>query len=409
LIAERTGQPIEYFLAPGQAETVAMELQREQQVGLEEIEIALAQERFADVLDLIAERLDSVGASRDRARAQFYAAQAHIRQAQPEPARPLLEAAKSYFEGQGDDPMVVECLDWYAAILHVEEDPEALTIARKALQLASQLRPVPTRTLVRIWGRIGAISVSQHKWKAAIEAYDKAVEVGGELLDLSRMAKMYNDLSIAYRSMNRIEEARRNGLRAVEVHELLNDRLSIARAETNLALVLLREDRPLEAEQRLVRAMGIFRETNQEHGRSIIHLALSEVALTQGRLDEAESQARQAVPLAQSLSERASLADAHELLGRIYAARKDWSGCDREFATAIAVLQGLGIPERLARIHAIYANLLEKSGKSAKARVHWRLAVEAEHPDLKHDVSEPRTPVRLRAARGGKTSQSRTA
>jgi tetratricopeptide (TPR) repeat protein len=302
--------------------------------------------------------------------------------------------------------MVVECLDWYAAILHIEEDPEALPTARRALQLASQLRPTPKRTLVRIWGRIGAISVSQHKWKAAIEAYEKAVEVGGDLLDLSRMAKMYNDLSIAYRSTNRINEARHNALRAVEVHELLNDRLSVARAETNLALVLLREARWADAEERLIRALEIFRENRQDRGRSIIHLALSEAALIQGHLDEADNQAGQALFLAKSLNERASLADCHELRGRISAARRDWSSCDREFAAAIAILEDLGIPERLTRIHAIYANLLDQRGKSAKARLHWRQAVEAEHPELKHDVSEPPARVRSRPTRLGKTSQS---
>jgi tetratricopeptide (TPR) repeat protein len=405
LIAERTGQPIEYFLAPGQSGTLAGELQREKRADLEEVEIALSQERFVDVLNLVAQMLDEMS-GHDRALAQFYAAQAYIRQAQPEPARPLLEAASSYFETQGDGPMVVECLDWYAAILHVEEDPEALPTARKALRLASELRPPPTRSLVRIWGRIGAISVSQHKWKMAIEAYEKAVEVGGDLLDLSRMAKMYNDLSIAYRCTNRIDEARHNAIRAVEVHELLNDRLSIGRAETNLALIMLRDGRQLEAQQRLVRALGIFRETKQDHGRSIIHLALSEAALSQGNLDEAVRQATEAATLAQSLNERASLADAHELLGRIYSARKDWSACDREFTTAITILEELDVPERLARIHAIYAKHLETRGKSAKARLHWRRAVEAEHPDLTHDVSEPPATARSHSARLRKASKS---
>jgi len=406
LIAEGTGQPIEYFLAPGQSETLALELQREQRMGLEEIELALDQERFTDVLSLVAEMGGHLGSSHDRARAQFYAAQAHIRQAQPELARPLLEAAKSYFEVQGDGFMVVECLDWYAAILHIEQDPEALATARQAQRMASDLRPPTTRSLVRIWGRIGAISVSQHKWKDAIDAYEKAVDVGGQLLDLSRVAKMYNDLSIAYRRTNRLEEARRFAIRAVEVHELLNDRLSVARAETNLALILLRNAEPRDAEKRLARALGIFHEAKQEHGRSNIHLALSEAALAQGRLGEATNHAREAVSLAESLNERTSLADAHELLGQICAARKDWSGCDHEFASAIAILRDLGIPERFARIHALYADLLEKRGKATKARLHWRQAVEAEHPDIAHDLRERSAPTRSRAVRPAKASQS---
>jgi tetratricopeptide (TPR) repeat protein len=399
LIAERTGKPIEYFLAAGQSEALALELEREQRMGLEDIELALNQERFTDVLGLVAQMGGHLASSHDRARAEFYAAQAHIRQAQPDLARPLLEAAKSHFEAQGDDFMVVECLDWFAAILHVEQDPEALATARQALRLASDLRPPPTRSLVRIWGRIGAISVAQHKWKDAIDAYEKAVEVGGELLELSRVAKMYNDLSIAYRRTNRVEEARRFAIRAIEVHELLNDRLSVARAETNMALILLRQAQPLDAEKRLARALAIFRQEKQEHGRSNIHLALSEAALAQGRLDEAANHAREAGSLAESLNERTSLADAHELLGRICAARKDWPGCDHEFASAITILRDLGIPERVARIHALYADLLEKRGKATKAQLHWRQAVQAEHPDLSHVVQGPPAPKRSPATR----------
>src|ERR1700687_2051273 len=406
LIAERTGQPIEYFLAAGQSKTMAQELQREQRIGLEEVEVALSQERFTDVVNLVLEVLNHLTGSHDRARAQFYAAQAHIRQAQPEPARSLLETARAYFESQGDRFMLVECLDWYAAILHIEQDPKSLDAAHQALQLAAELRPSPTRTLVRIWGRIGAISVSQYKWKDAIAAYEKAVEVGGEFLDLSRAAKMYNDLSIAYRRINRLEDARRYAIRSVEVHELLNDYLSVARAETNLGLVLLRDGRPIDATHRLSRALSIFRETKQEHGRSNNHLALSEAALAQSQLDEAASQAREAIALAQPLNERTSLADGHELLGRIWAVRKDWSGCDREFATAISILRDLGIPERLARIHAVYANILEKRGKTAQARLQWRQAVEADHPDLVHELREPLVSRRSPKARIGKASRS---
>lgn len=406
LIAERTGKPIEYFLGPGQREALRIELQREQQTALEQVEVALRQERFAEALAMIAEMLDHLSTNRDRGLAQLYAAQAHIRLAQPELARPLLIMARSYFEAQHDEFMVVECLDWYAAILHVEQDPEALSAARQALRLATDLRPPPTRTLVRIWGRIGAISVSQYKWKDAVEAYGKAVEIGGELLDLSRVAKMYNDLSIAHRRMNRLEEARRYAFKAVEVHELLNDHLSVARAETNLALVLLRDARPHEAEQRLARALGIFREAGQEHGRSNIHLALSEAALTQGNLGGAADQAHEALSVAQPLNERPSLAEAHELLGRISAAQKDWTSFDHEFETAIAILRELGIPERNARIHALYASLLEKRGDDTKARVHWRQAVEAEHPEFAYELQRAPASIRSAASRAGKRSRS---
>src|SRR5258708_33060851 len=47
LSAKRTGLPIEYFLATGQSETLGLELQREQRMGIEVVAVALRRERHA--------------------------------------------------------------------------------------------------------------------------------------------------------------------------------------------------------------------------------------------------------------------------------------------------------------------------------------------------------------------------
>ena len=101
-------------------------------------------------------------------------------------AQPLISEALSYYGAHDDRLMVAECLDWQAAIEHLNEDPGVLATAQQALDICQELAVVPARTLVRILGRIGAISVAQHRWSAAIQAYESAVSAGGALQDLSR-------------------------------------------------------------------------------------------------------------------------------------------------------------------------------------------------------------------------------
>lgn len=385
LIAERTGRPIDFFLEPGQ-ESLIRQPAAWSGPDFTGVELALEQERFDDAIAAVEQVMAEAMAGPARARALLYAGQAYVRSARVEQARPFIAEALSFFRGQEDLAMVAECLDWQAAIEHLNENPRALATAQEALEVCQSLEAPPVRTVVRILGRIGAISVAQHRWPAAIQAYESAVSAGGALLDLSRMGKMYNDLSIAYRRLDKLDEAQRYAQRAVHVHELLNDRLSIGRAETNLALVLMRLRRFPSAETHLDHALAIFEQESVERGRSHVLLALASVKIERQEIEAAERYAEAGHRLAQKLDERTSLAEANESLGRIAAMKGDWAQSDRRFRTALTVLAGLEMPERLMSCHAAYARALEARGDTENAMVHWKQAVGVVHPEL---VAEP--------------------
>jgi tetratricopeptide (TPR) repeat protein len=250
------------------------------------------------------------------------------------------------------------------------------------------LNPPPSRTIVRIYGRIGSICVAQHKWQDAIEAYEKAAEAGAGLLDMSRQAKMYNDLSIAYRRLGELAKAEAYGHKAVSVHELLDDALSVARAETNLALILMRRRDENAAADSLDHALSIFVDSNQKRGRSHILLAQAEVLLGRNELNAARSKAVEASQLALEMDEQASACEAKQVLGTIAAAESDQQQTDLLFTESIKVLEQLRLTDPLTTAHAVYARLLEKRGDTRAALKHWRLAVGATHPDAAFEPIE---------------------
>ena len=388
LIAERTEKPLDYFLAAGQSDLIKAEADRLSLPVVQELELAIAQERFDDAKTIGRSLLAQLTDSRVRGRVCVHCAQAYLQTASVEEALPLLAEARALFELSADKWMLVECLDWQAAAEHLLENPAALPLARHALGLAKSLDPMPSRTLVRIYGRIGSICVAQHKWHEAIDAYQQAVHSGAGILDMSRLAKMYNDLSIAYRRTGQLADAAAAAHKAVSIHELLHDRLSIARAETNLALVLMRRHERDAAGHHLDRALSLFVDANQKRGRA--HILLAQAELLQDRADfpGARAKAEEAAQLAVELGEIASLAEAKQILASIAATDGDDQGADRLFDESIEILEELRLAERLTTVRAIYAKTLETRGDLHGALQQWRLAVAATHPEAAFDSSD---------------------
>ncbi len=380
-VAEKTGKTLDYFLEPGQEELLREEESRAPGPDLQILEMAIAQERF-DVAKTEANRLLKFATQASwRARVSLLLAESYIRTAEVEPALSLLADASKVFTDANDSWMVVECLDWQAAAEHLLEDPAALATASRALRLAKSLSPVPDRTLVRIYGRIGSICVSQHKWREAIEAYEHAIRTGAGLLDMSRLAKMHNDLSIAYRRLGQLTNAERHARKSIAIHELLEDRLSIGRAETNLGLVLIRQRELDAAASHLRRALDLFVEAGQTRGRAHILLAQAEMFRERKDFDSGRIAAEEAAELARELGERATVAESSQVLATISAAEHDYESAGRMFDDSIAILQELDLRDRLTTVHAAYASMLEAKGDTVAALKHWRLAVSATHPE----------------------------
>jgi tetratricopeptide (TPR) repeat protein len=386
LIAARTGKPLEYFLeSPGAAN------QRDQagRPDLDKLRELAVAEKFAELLESAEQAKLASEGPLDRAWAGFYLAQAQVRLANPHAALIELEEARSAFDGAGDQWMVVECTDWISAALHLLEDGSALSVAESNLAACRRLQPANRALEARILGRLGSIHVAQHDWSKAVDCYSQAIDVAGELRDLSRLGKMYSDLGGAYEHLGDLMRARAYAQKAITIHELLSDWLSVARAENNLGLVLIRQGDLQQAREHLDRSLRICEETGVEVGKGHVLLSLAELELHGNDPEGARLRLVQACEVSERNNEQGNLGKAHELLGRLAESLGDSHIADREFVTAISILERAGLPQPLVGGLTAYATVLEERGDTQGALDHMKRAIKVTRPDL----AAPATPV----------------
>jgi tetratricopeptide (TPR) repeat protein len=375
-IAQRTNKPVEFFLAdPGGVSDVAQD-------GMVELEALLARGRYGEAIEL-GHKLLSLGSSAYRlGPIRYHIARAHIQLGKPEPAGELLRQASAHFESVGDGLMLAECLALQASLAYMTQRSGAVPLAERALALCRSLKPVPETTEARVLGVLAAAHLANSEWESAMKVYKEAIEVGGALNDLGRLALMYHGMGIAYRATGQNEAATRYANRSLALLEVVRDRASLARIENDLGLLMMAKGDHQGAHQHLDRALELTEESEPEAGRANMILSLSELSLQEGNVDAAAELAQQGLRLAEQMKEGAAVAEAHMWLGRVAEERGDDEAVDREFEIALVGLAEFGVGDRLLRCHGMYAEILERRGDLKRAYVHMKNAWSASRPGM---------------------------
>jgi tetratricopeptide (TPR) repeat protein len=375
-IARRTGKPVEFFLAEpvGAADDT--------QASLLELEMLVADGRNDDAIALGNALLERGTSAFRLGRIRYFLAQAYVGAAQAERAAVLLADARAHFEAVDDGVMLAECIGAQAALAIATQSKEALVLAQRALDVCRSLKPVPVPTEARLLGILAAVHVANREWDEAIDAYRRAIEVGGSVFELRRAAHVYSGLGVAYHETGQVEAAARYAMRSVALLDVLRDRVLLARAENSLAQVLIGRGDFEAARELLDRGLELTSGPDAESGRSSVLLSLVELATQQGNIDEAYDRTREALAVAERLEEGVNIAEAHVWLGRIADRRDEPDLVDREFELAIGGFEAMGMHERLLQCHGIYAEILERRGELAKAYVHMKEPLQASRPGL---------------------------
>jgi tetratricopeptide (TPR) repeat protein len=375
-IAQRTGRPIEFFLAdPGAVSDETLD-------RLIELESAVAAGRYTEALALGRELLAMATSAHRLGRIRFYVAQAYLYTGKPHEASALLTQARAHFAAVDDAPMLAECLGSQAVVAYMTQKPDARQLAEEALGICRGSNRVPETTEARLLSILATVHVVNKEWDHAVRIYHEAIDAAGSLFDLRRLAKMYSGLSSALREAGQIEDAARFANRSVALFEVLRDRVSIARAENELGLILMAKGERSAARSHFDRSLELSQEGELEVGRSHVLLSLCELCLQEGNVPAALDMAERALQLAERLEEGANVAEAHVWLGRVADLMGDTETTDREFSIALRGLTSLGMNERLLQCHGIYAEVLERRGDLQQAYVHLKKALSASRPGL---------------------------
>ena len=376
LIAARTGKPVEFFLDENDAALI-------KRVDIDKLRGLAAAERFSDLAaSAKAAKIEAVEAL-DRAWSAYFLGQAYFRLANPHPALDELREARDTFQRSGDQWMVVDCTDLIAGALSLLEDRAALGIAEANLEACRRLKPANRALEARVIGRLGSIHLVLHNWSKAVEYYQSAVEVAGELKDLSRLGKMYGNLGGAYEHLGDLTRARSYSQKSIAIHELLNDQISVARAENNLGLVLMKQGDLDQAREHLDRALRIYDESGVEVGKGHLLLSLAELELNGRDPDGARRYSLLARDVAVRHSELGVIGKAHEIMGQAAEMSGNFVVADLEFQAAISTLErSAHLTEHLVACLAMYAQVLEARGDAQGALDLLKRAISATRPEL---------------------------
>ncbi|HEY8952381.1 MAG TPA: helix-turn-helix transcriptional regulator, partial [Candidatus Dormibacteraeota bacterium] len=272
-IADRTGKPVEFFLAdPGGTAD-------DTQAAVADLEGLVGDGQSPQAIEL-GESLLGLGTAAHRlGRIRYFLAIAYIQMGEGGRAEDLLAQARAHFEAINDGAMLAECMGAQASLAYLNQRPDALAIAEEALAVCRNLDPVPLPTEAHLLGILATAHVANLDWDKAIATYREAIATAGSFVDLRSLARMYRGLSSAYKGLGQMDTATRYATRSVALLEVLRDRVALARSENNLGLILMARGDLAGAREHLDRSLGLGEEADLQLGRSRMLISLTELCL----------------------------------------------------------------------------------------------------------------------------------
>lgn len=375
LIAQRTGRPVEFFLAT--APDAAAETWAADNLQLVELESRLARAELATALELGERLLEQVGEGPLAATVKLRLAEACCRLRRPEAALEHLSGVRAALEATGDDWAAIEALDWEAAAYFLLEDPSAVDLLEEARRRCLALAAPAPWLLARIETHLATVHVHRHSWRNAIRAFEAAISAGGGLFDLLELAHAHSGLGTAYQHLGQPAKALVHASKALALYELRAEARMRANAHNNIGDLLLHEGQLDAAERHIREALTAYAELKAERqGLGYALTSLAELEVRRGNGLAALEAALEAIETAREAGEKVvigmahiELGAAHELLGRTRDA-------DGAFDQALAVLAAVDQPLHLRDAHMRVAEILEARGRVDQAAAHWRAAAQ---------------------------------
>jgi len=222
IIAARTGKDVRHFLRGPRGNPAAGD-RGPADARVEELQALCLQHQFDEAIALGTPLLEHPMAPKLEARVRHYVGQALVRSMRPDEGLEHLRRAQVLLELDPDPWLAVECTDWEASALYLKEDPRALAVAERALDLCRATEPRLPGTEARILEHIASIHVKNHSFERAIALYEEALRAAGTMRDLPRLGRTYHGLSIAYQERGDIGRAIEYTHKALALYALEHD------------------------------------------------------------------------------------------------------------------------------------------------------------------------------------------
>jgi tetratricopeptide (TPR) repeat protein len=264
--------------------------------------------------------------------------------------------------------------------------------------------------------RLGTVHRRLGEYRAAIEHYERALEIHRQTGDQATLAVTLHHLGVAYWRLGRYSEAAEHidqaltsyrergdrggeaaaeyGLgnarfqlgdyttardhheRALVIFQQIGDRTGEGRTRNNIGLIAQRLDRPAEAREHYEQALWIAREVGNRTGESVALVNLGDLDVLAGDLDVAQERCAEALALSRHIGYRVGLADALRGLGVVLGRLGRTDEAVDHLVNAVTLCQDLGEHETHVRALLDLGDVHRNAGRADKAVQHYRAAVD---------------------------------
>jgi len=211
---------------------------------------------------------------------------------------------------------------------------------------------------------MGRAEIQRGNPQASLEPLNKALGLAIELNNEEARANVLQAIGIAYKNLNRPEEAIRRYQESLEIKRKLgpSQRRGMAASIGEIAQANERLGKPREAEQGLREALKIQREIGEKAGMSSTLTNLGSLLNeTLGRPDEALPLFQESLQLRRELGNTNGEALVLNNLGAVYLAKGQFSEAQTHFELALQIREKANIPRDMAdTVHNLAETLLKR-------------------------------------------------
>ncbi|HLB77180.1 MAG TPA: tetratricopeptide repeat protein [Candidatus Dormibacteraeota bacterium] len=373
IIAERLQRPIEYFLQGEAVSSPALEL------ALIEGQTRLRRGDGAGARSLIDELLQRRPLSLDvRTRAQSILAEAVMRTGPVTDAIPILDEAIRAADASGWAGLAVELYDRMGTAYYLLRRPHEagrwFEQARVAYESAGLDDPLLKARILGHQANLHYVAGQPHE---AISEYEAAIRAAGDVLDMPRLAAIYEGLAVSHRLAGQLGSALGYAQRSLRLFETLQDVRMGAQLRSNMAEILLEQGKPQQAEALFEEGAGRLAEVGDRELIPHLLAGAAEAALEQGLLARASARLELALAAAAASSDPLARINAERVAGRVAHAHGRPREAGAHFKRALELAAGVESASERSRVAYDYARVLEAEGHGALAARQYRQAYEA--------------------------------
>jgi tetratricopeptide (TPR) repeat protein len=293
-------------------------------------------------------------------------------------AIPLLEQAVHTAETSGWAGLAVELYDRLGTAYYLLRRPHEagrwFDRAQAAYEEASLDDPLLRARILGHQANLHYVAGQPHE---AISAYQSAIAAAGDVLDMPRLAAIYEGLAVSHRVAGQLAPALAYAQRSLRLFETLQDVRMGAQLRNNMAGILLEQARPKEAEALFEEGAARLAEVGDRDLIPHLLAGAAEAALEQGALARAQARLERALETAAASNDPLARLGAERVAGRIAHAHGRQKAARAHFERALALAASVESPLEHSRVAYDYARALEAQGQSALAARRYREAYEA--------------------------------